>query len=52
MAAVSEGWDYIGIEKEAEYVEIAGKRVEWIKEHLEQQDEIEAQERKIERKEP
>ncbi len=31
MAAVSEGWDYIGIDREQEYVEIAEKRVAWMK---------------------
>jgi len=34
MAAVSEGWDCIGIDREAEYVEIAEKRVAWMKEQL------------------
>ena len=29
MAAVMTGWDYVGIEKEAEYKEIAEKRIAW-----------------------
>ena len=32
MAAFNTGWSYIGIDKEAEYVEIAKKRVAWCKE--------------------
>ncbi|KKM20525.1 hypothetical protein LCGC14_1644600 [marine sediment metagenome] len=31
MAAVNTGWDYVGVEKEAEYVEIARRRVMWAK---------------------
>ena len=31
MACVKEGFNYIGIEREAEYVKIAEARVEWIK---------------------
>ncbi len=34
MAAVNEGWDYIGIDREQEYVEIAEKRIAWTKEQL------------------
>jgi len=33
MAAFNTGWDYIGIDKEAEYIEIAKRRVTWCKEH-------------------
>ncbi|KKM86154.1 hypothetical protein LCGC14_1281930 [marine sediment metagenome] len=31
MAAYNTGWDYVGIDKEAEYVEIAKRRVAWCK---------------------
>lgn len=37
MAAVSEGWDYIGIEREADYVEISKHRVRWIVEQKQDQ---------------
>ena len=37
MAAVSEGWDYLGIDREWEYVEIAEKRVAWMKQQQGQQ---------------
>lgn len=33
MACVYEGREYIGIEKEKEYVEIAMQRVQWVREH-------------------
>lgn len=32
MAAVNTGWDYVGIEKESDYVKIARRRVAWMAE--------------------
>lgn len=35
MACVKEGFDYIGLEREAEYVKIAEARIEWVKKEVE-----------------
>ncbi len=48
-AAVLEGFDFIGIEREAEYVEIARARIEWWAQHQGREaDEVLAMTRKSE----
>lgn len=49
IAAVLEGFDFIGIERESEYVEISRARIAWWEQHRDRADEVLALSAKSER---